>query len=72
MNHEMPNNNDFNSISILDWFKGDFGDYLSIEISGLENAHLDTSPFVKNFENILKSPKRTHLKLQTISIPYRK
>ena len=40
----MANNNNFNSTSILDWFKGNLSDYLSIQISGLENAHLDTSP----------------------------
>ena len=46
MNHEMPNNENFNSTSILDWFKVYFSDYLSIQISGLKHAYLDTSPYV--------------------------
>ena len=38
MNHAIPNNDNFNSTSILDWFKGNFSDYLSIQISGLKHA----------------------------------
>ena len=48
MNHEMPNNDNFNSTSILDWFTEYFSDYLPIQMSKLENAHMDTPSFPKN------------------------
>ena len=38
MNHAIPNNDNFNSTSMLGWLKGDFSDYLSIQISELKHA----------------------------------